>query len=261
MGNKPLPLPRSWLNRIEPDSTVEKRLESRETALTGRGQTPGSKAHFRRTLLDAGWDVEDVEAVAAGKFIAREQITNLSAGQDPDINAALQRFKAAGFSPTPVATGMGSLALSEQWDSLTRFPWWLSALRGHRSVLLAAKTQGLVRKASAGLVRDLWVNLGEPPEHRMPIVRRVNLLSFTSSDALSRFESTIGKETDVVVLSGLDTEDFIYQMLGYASAMSSAAPHALIVYEAVPGQMSEDVLVSAAKRSGFHYLWRVSRHA
>jgi len=255
-----LPLPRSWLSHPPTEDVLSTRPD-RELVLSGRGQTPGTKAHLRHVLLNAGWNVEDVEAVTTGKFIARNGLTDVTIETAPDFNKMVLALKDLGISARILDKEPGtSLALVEQWDSFTRHPWWLSAQRGQRQILTIAKTQSMAKRATASFYRDLWSTVGDEPEHRMPDIRRINILSFMSSDGVSRFQESLASKSDLVVVHGLDTRDNIYQMLGYVEAMSQVAPHALFVYECVPApDLDADTIVSAAKRSGFSFIWGVAR--
>lgn len=254
----PLPLPRSWLTFSPPESEVT----DRETVLAGKELNTGTKASLRAMLLNKGWDADVIEPVLAGKFSARDYLVDLvqEERKDFDFNAALLRLKEAGFKSELVAKTGASRAAQEVWDSFTRTPWWVSALRGNRTIVLSAKTLNAARRASASFVRDLWVNLGEAPESRLPAVRRVNLLGFTSADGVKTFRESVAKTTGLIVAHGLETTDFIYQMFGYAAALSEVAPHATLVYEVVPSpDVTATTVVSAAQRAGFSMVFGVRR--
>ena len=255
-----LPLPRTWLNRPVPESDTNARPD-RETLLAGRGQTPGTKAHLRHTLLDAGWDVEAVEAVSSGKFVARHGLYDLLADKEPDFNAIRLQLKDKGFNVSIIEKeAKESKALTEQGDSFTRFPWWLSAQRGQRQILLMGRTQSLTQRATASFYRDIWANLGAAPAHRMPHIQRISLLSFMSAEGVTRFGEKLAPNTDIVFMYGLDVRDEVYRAMGYAEAIARVAPHALVVYECVPApDLDTGTLVSAAMRSGFHFIWGVTR--
>jgi hypothetical protein len=253
----PLPLPRTWLTF----SAEEPRETDRESILTGKTKKPGTKAFLRSLLLDAGWDPEEVDPVLAERYQPRMHLADLNSQHELDFNEALLRFKAKGFKPFIIPRGTGScLSVQEQWDSLTRFPWWTAALRGRRGLVLSAASSMAARRASAGFIRDLWVNLGEAPVTRLPAVQRVNLLSFSSAEAITRFQDRVAPKVGVVVVHGLETADLVYQSFGYAAALSEVAPHAVLVYEAVPApDVDERTLLSAAKRSGFSTVFGVRR--
>jgi hypothetical protein len=255
---KPLPLPRSWLTYSHPET----RLTDRELALSGKSLNPGTKASLRSMLLNAGWDADIVDSVLNDKFIARNSVTDLFQVKEPDFNEAILRLKAKGFGAELLTKKQEEAPLHtiELWDSLTRYPWWTSALRGPRTVVLTSTRASAVRRASAGFMRDLWANLGEAPEHRLPSVQRVNMLGFASADGVNTFKQSLADRTGVIVAHGLDTSDFIYQMFGYAAALAQVAPHAFLVYEAVPPEgVSLETVLAAAQRSGFAHVFGVRR--
>lgn len=255
----PLPLSRTWLTH----SAAETFETDREAVLAGKAKKPGTKAHLRSMLLNAGWEVDVVDAVITGRVNARSHLVDLDQEQraEFDFNAAAARLKDRGFNAQFIDKQLGSsVHVQETWDSLTRFPWWAAALRGQRSLAIVGKTQVAAARASACFVRDVWVNLGEAPVQRMPSVQRINLLSFASADAIARFREHIAPTAGVIVVSGLETADLVYQMFGYAGALSSVAPHAVLVYEAVPApDVSTSMLLSAAQRSGFSFVLGVRR--
>lgn len=261
----PLPLPRTWLHRKPPlvldDSDHHNPgPPSTEAVLGGRGSSPGSKAHLRKTLLDQGWDADEVDPVVTDKFLARKHIYDLTAERRPDVNAAILKLKELGVQAKHLSDVVGSPALREVWDSYTRQPWWLSAKRGHRTILMASGSRVLLRKVTAGFVRDIWACLGEAPEHRMPSVRRINLMSFASPEGVNRFAQALGPSTDIIVTSGLDNNESIYSMLSYAESIQQAAPHSVLIYETIVSQQNGvDHIIPAAKRSGFGHIWGVAR--
>lgn len=252
----PLPLPRSWLTHAADGFA----MSDREMVLAGKRMKPGTQAHLRAALLSAGWEPDIVEPVLSGKLVPRSHLVDLAQEhrQDIDINAALLRLKANGYKAELVANSGGSSTyVKEVWDSFTRFPWWTSALRGKRQLMLVGKTPNAVKRATAGFMRDLWINLGEAPEQRLPGVRRVNMLGFASSDGIAAFRQ-VAENTGVIVAHGLDTADFIYQMFSYAAALAQVAPHAVLVYEAVPApDVSEETLLSAAQRANFPFVFGI----
>lgn len=254
---KPLPLPSSWLTYRHPET----RLTDRELVLAGKSLNPGTKASLRSVLLNAGWEADIADSVLNDKFVAIDSISNLFQVKDPDFNEALLRLKDKGFSPEFLAKEKETPThTAEIWDSATRFPWWTAALRGPRTIALVSKRASAVRRASAGFVRDLWSNLGEAPEHRLPSVRRVNLLGFASADGVNTFRESLADNTGIIIAHGLETADFIYQMFGYAAALAQVAPHAFLVYEAVPPEdVSLEVVLAAAQRSGFAHVFGVRR--
>lgn len=254
----PLPLPRAWLTHTVEDVKVS----DRELVLAGKRLNPGTKAYLRSTLLNAGWDADITDQVIAAKTHIREYLFDLAQEQkqDFDFNAALLRLKSAGFQPEALDRGSGATRYTQEvWDSFTRFPWWTAALRGKRQLMLVGKTSIAAKRLTAAFMRDLWANLGEAPEHRLPVVKRVNMLGFASADGVATFRDLADK-VGVVVAYGLETPDFIYQMFSYASALAQAAPHAVLVYEAVPtAEVSDEMLLAAAQRSGFSYVFGVRR--
>lgn len=254
---KPLPLPRSWLTFSHP----EDRLTDREVILAGKSLNPGTKAFLRSLLQNAGWNPEAVEPVISGKYAVRNHLVDLLHGKDVDFNEAMLRFKEKGYAAEVLEKENGaSTHALEVWDSLTRFPWWTAALRGQRTLAIVAKTPTAVQRASACFVRDLWANLGEAPEYRLPSVQRVNLLGFTSADGVNAFRQNIADKTGLVVATGLETPDLIYQMFSYAAALSQVAPHAMLVYEVVPSpEVSPETVLTAAQRAGFSTVFGVRR--
>lgn len=255
--SKPLPLPRSWLTYRHPET----RLTDRELVLAGKSLNPGTKASLRSILLNAGWDADGVEAVLTDKYVARKLLVDLDEQREPDFNEALLRLRAKGFQPEILAKEQETpTSTLETWDSLTRFPWWTSSLRGPRSIIMTAKKISTVRRMSACFIRDVWVNLGEAPEHRLPAVKRVNMLSFTSSDSINDFKDKMADSVGIIVAHGLDTYELIYQMLGYSAALAQVAPHAFLIYEATPAEnVSIETLMAAAQRSGFAHVFGVRR--
>ena len=255
----PLPLPRTWLTR----APEENKANDRETILAGKRLNPGSKAYLRNVLLNAGWEPEIVDHVLNNKAPIREYLTDLVQEQrkDADVNAALLVMKEKGYKAQTVALSeQGSRYTQEIWDSFTRFPWWTAALRGKRSIVLVANSASSARRATASFMRDLWVNLGEAPAHRLPVVRRVNVLGYASASGVNSFEASVSQKVDVVVAHGLETSDLVYQMFGYAAALAQVPPHAMMVYEAVVSPaVSRDVLLAAAQRSGFSFIFGVGR--
>jgi len=255
---RPLPLPRSWLTYRHPET----RLTDRELVLSGKSLNPGTKASLRSVLLNAGWDADIADSVLNDKFSAKSSLTGLLQVKEPDFNEALLRLKAKGFNADLLVKDVDATPTHtlELWDSLTRFPWWTAALRGPRSLVLTSKRISAVRRASAAFLRDLWANLGEAPEHRLPSVQRVNLLGFASADGVNTFRQSLADSTGIIVAHGLETSDFIYQMFGYAAALSQVAPHAFLVYEAVPPEdVSLEAVLAAAQRSGFAHVLGVRR--
>ena len=125
---------------------------------------------------------------------------------------------------------------------------------------IVAKTTVAAQRASACFVRDLWSNLGEGPEYRLPSVQRLNLLGFSSADGVTNFRNNLAEKTGILVVTGLETPDFIYQMFSYAAALSQVAPHAVLVYEVVPSpDVSPETVLSAAQRAGFSTVFGVRR--
>lgn len=255
----PLPLPRSWLT----SQAQDEEKTDREYVLAGKSLNPGSKAYLRSLLLNAGWEPEVIEPVIAGKYVARDRVLDLvqQGRRAPDLNEAALRLKKLGFKPNLVELTQGStIHATEMWDSLTRFPWWVSALRGNRSLVISASTLASAQRATACFVRDLWANLGEAPAYRLPSIRRINLLGFTSSDGVQSFKQNLAPTTGLIVVHGLETPDLVYQMFGYAAAISQVAPHASLVYEAVPSpDVTQDTLLAAARRAGFSTIFGVRR--
>ena len=236
-------------------------MTDRETILAGKSLNPGTKAFLRSLLQNAGWNPDVIEPVLAEKYAVRNQLIDLLHVRDVDFNEAMLRFKDKGYQAEVLAKeGSASRHSLEEWDALTRFPWWTSALRGQRMVTIVAKTTVAAQRASACFVRDLWSNLGEAPEYRLPSVQRINLLGFSSADGITNFRNNLAEKTGVIVATGLETPDFIYQMFSYAAALSQVAPHAVLVYEAVPSpEVSQETVLSAAQRAGFSTVFGVRR--
>lgn len=216
-------------------------------------------------LMKAGWDGEHISAVLTEKFKARERIVEATVEmrppKDDEIVAAFARLKKAGFAPELVdRTAIpGGISLHETWDSYTRQPWWCASTGGRRSIVAFGRNAVNLTRISAGFVRDLWANLGDGPEDRLPVVRRFNLLSWTSTEALTRFETTVGPATDVaVVYGGVLDDDHVHHTLSYLAAMSSAFAGILFYEAAIEEDLKPEVFLGAAKRAGFTLMLGVS---
>jgi hypothetical protein len=231
--------------------------------LSGRNPRVGTKEYLRTTLLKAGWDAEHLESVLNEKFKARDRLVDVAAElrrvDDEAVTAAFTRLKAHNPVLVPRRPG-ASVLLQEVWDSYTRHPWWVGASGGRRTLAVVNKDVIPLARTTACFVRDLWLNLGEAPEMRLPVVRRFNLLSWTSTEALTRFQTTVGPATDLaVVYGGLLDEDHIHQTFSYLEAMASSFSGVLLYEAAIHGGLNPEVLLTATRRAGVHTVLGVGR--
>ena len=252
-----LPVPRTWLPR---SPSVAPSLTPREAALLGSTPGVGTKSHFRGYLLGAGWDTEHIEPVLSGRFSPAHFVKPLDV-EDIDINKIRVSLKERGFSAVPWESSSDNTTCQstrETWNSLTRRPVWLTGT-GPKTAMMVGKTLSLVRRASAAFCYDVWATLGDPPEYRMPSIKRINLLSYMSPEGLARFESHVAPTTDIIIISGIDSKNQVYNNTGYIEAMSRVANHAFLLYECVPDDDLDDVTLStAARRNSIRFLWRIA---
>jgi hypothetical protein len=224
----------SWLPRF-PSATEEVRSDQ-DAILSGRVLKPGSKTWLRSLLLSSGWDVEAVDPVVLRQWMVRERISDFEADvrkTDPTPPPALLA-KLKTHWPVRLAkvTGASASTLS-MWDSLGRHPSWLTTRRGF-GVAVVGPTHLALQRATANLVFDLWENLGQGPEYRMPVVRRLNLLSWSSADGLSRYAEQAKNHDLTIVYGGIGRDDTIHHEMGYLNALIQASK-GLVVFETLPG--------------------------
>lgn len=235
---------------------------TRDTALAGRAPNPGTQDHLRMLLVTAGWSSDVIES--ASLTMIRQRLFDMFAEQDkrdPELGALVTNLRKLGLKVDPVkkAKQKPSLWLQEMWKSLTTFPWWTASSLGHKSLVLLALNQVAVEGASALFLRDLWANLGQPPVQRLPVFRRISLVSLMSPEAMNHYFANRGSTTDVLVVHGgfLDA-DTMYQTFAYLAAVQSMF-HGFIVYEAVPPKgVDGAALADVARRSGFPLVFGVA---
>ena len=226
--------------------------------LGGRSPGLGTKANLRLMLLNAGWDVDDVDAIVSKGLRPKVKLADLHAELRKSDDAAPGRVLSALRRLNPATTTLKHQAKtptewsSTVWESFTLRPWWTSAPGGQRSMVFVSDSGQALSRLTANFVFDLWTNLGEGPEVRLPVIRRFNLLTWSSAEALHRFETTVGTATDVaVVYGGLMDATHYHQTLGYLSAMSGAFKGVLLFEAVIHNDLSPDLLLTAARRSGF----------
>ncbi len=216
-------------------------------------------------LLSTGWDVEDVDLVLSGRFHPLTRMSDVQAESRADTSAvadAVAALKARGFAPEVLRhTEKTTPAwVTELWESYTKYPWWTGAHGGHRTIAIVGPTNSILERTTASFIYDLWTNLGETNsgdcrDLRMPVIRRLNLLSWASAEALRRFESDIGPGTDVaVVYGGLGDVDHIHETMHYVTAMGAAFKGVLLFEMPSDDSVSATVLMGAARRAGFNVL-------
>lgn len=250
-----MPLPRSWLSRPAPSGVEAQSI--RDTALSGRLPSLGTQAHLRMLMATAGWDIEVLET--ANFALVRSRMFDIltetdTRAREPNLGALTTKLRQAGLKVDLVERDKKTSGLWVQtiWDSLTRHPWWVTSTQGQKTLVLLAQTQTAAEASTALFLRDLWVNLAEPPEHRLPTFRRVSLVSLMSPEAMNHYFTTKGSTTDVLVVHGgfLDDES-MYQTFSTLAGVQSMFS-GFMVYEAVvPQGASSDRLADVAKRSGF----------
>ena len=251
---RPLPLPTSWLTR---PAWTGREVDYKEAVIDGRGPKPGTKTHLKSTLLSLGWSSEDTDLVLSGRFHPLPKLRDLwleqSEMSDPNVTAAAAALQKKGFPAEPLLHTTKTTAgwVEEVWTSYARQPWWLSTQGGPRSVAFVGGPKNLTR-TTAAFVLDMWMNVGEAPQIRMPAIRRLNLLSWSSAEALSRFENQIGPSTDLaVVYGGLTDPDHLYETMSYVMALSSSF-RGLLLYEAAKNEnVPPAMMLTAAQRAGF----------
>jgi hypothetical protein len=208
-------------------------------------------------LLNGGWDVEDVDAVVSHGLKPREKLADLHAelrksnDTTGKLVTSLRRFNpaVATLRHLPKTTPRWTMAV---WDSFTHQPWWTAAPGGQRSIIFTSTSGQALSRVTASFVYDLWMNLGEQPAVRLPVVRRFNLLTWSSAEALHRFETTVGTLTDVaVVYGGLMDANHYHETIGYLSALLSGFKGVLLYEAVIHDDLSPDLLLTAARRAGF----------
>jgi len=142
--------------------------------------------------------------------------------------------------------------LSETWDSISRHPWWVASSGGSKSLVLVGNSSDKVEQGSAAFIRDVWSGLGDGPEHRLPVFRRMSLVALMSPETLTRFMEGTGSTTDLLVIHGgfLDA-DSLYQNFAYLAAVKSMFGGFLLYEAVVPDGVDGARLVDVARKSGF----------
>lgn len=244
---KAAPLPRAWIGKPHKEKVVR---DDSDTVLGGRVISPGTKNWLRTTLLSHGWDKDNIDTVVMGTWSASRRLADLHselhAVEPSDLQKVAEQLKE--WSPKIIGKGTSESAfVTTGWKHLASHPSWLLAKR--RGVAVIGTTSDLLQRTTISLIKDLWVTLGEKPEHRMPAIRRVNLLSWSSADALKRYEEQASNFDLTVVYGGVGTEDVIHHELGYLEAMRNAT-NGLIIYEMLSSSPLK-VISSSLHRIGF----------
>lgn len=254
-----LPLPKTWLAR---PTWAGDEQNIRDTALAGRAPNPGTQDHLRMLLATSGWSSDVIDSVNLDMI--RYRLFDMFAEQDkrdPELGTLATNLRKAGLQVDLVKKikQKPSVWLQETWKSLTLFPWWTASNQGQKSLVLLALNQVAVEGASALFLRDLWANLGQPPMQRMPVFRRISLVSLMSPEAMNHYFTARGSTTDVLVVHGgfLDV-DSMYQTFSYLAAVQSMF-HGFLLYEAVPPKNVDTLaLAEVARRSGFPLVFGVA---
>ena len=213
-------------------------------------------------LATSGWSSDVIES--ANLDMIRSRLFDIFADQDkkdPELGGLVTVLRKAGLQVDLVkkTKQKPSTWLQETWKSMTLFPWWTSSVQGEKSLVLLALNQVAVEGASALFLRDLWVNLSQPPLSRMPVFRRISLVSLMSPEAMNHYFTTRGSTTDVLVVHGgfLNT-DSMYQTFSYLAAVQSMFK-GFLLYEAVPPKgVDVAALADVARRSGFPLVFGVA---
>ncbi len=213
-------------------------------------------------LATAGWNHDVIES--ANITMIRQRLFDITAEStksSPDLGALATSLRKLGLKVDPVkkTKQKPSIWLQETWKSLTLFPWWTASSYGEKSLVLLALNQVSVEAASALFLRDLWANLGQLPEQRLPVFRRISLVSLMSPEAMNHFFTNLGSTTDVLIVHGgfLDA-DTLYQTFSYLGAVRSMFK-GFLLYEAVPPRgVDGAVLADVARRSGFPLVFGVA---
>jgi hypothetical protein len=191
-----------------------------------------------------------LDGVLSGQWVAAQKVMDLAVpkvSEDHVMNGLVAQGFDASFEETSVAKHPYAAA---QWLASTQTPWWCAG--GRESVILLGNTQAQAEKLSASFLYGVWQVLGGYPRFRQPVVRRLNLLNWSSPDGLGRFEREVAPQTDVaIVYGGMYDQASAHQGIGYLHAMYSSN-RLLVIYEGcAPPDMNRDQFAGAFRRQGF----------
>jgi len=175
--------------------------------------------------------------------------------KEPDINGVVSKLRKAGLGVDFLEKTPGNTPtrwVQDVWDAQCLHPWWTSSAGGQRSLILVSHTSERAEQASSLFIHDLWSGLGDEPEARLPVFRRMSLVALMSPETLNRFMENAGSSTDLLVVhGGLLDPDSLYQNFAYLAAVQSMFKGYLLYEAVVPHGEDPSRLADVARRSGF----------
>jgi len=215
-------------------------------------------------LLAAGWDHETLDNATLAQTRDRlfDPVTEMSKKRDPDINKTVSKLRKAGLKVDFAEKTAGKTPtrwVKDLWDAQCLHPGWVTSVGGQRSMVLVSHTSERAEQASSLFIHDLWSGLGDEPEARLPVFRRMSLVALMSPETLNRYTESVGASTDLLVIHGglLDPES-LYQNFSYLAAVRSLFKGFLLYEAVVPQGEDPSKLANVARRSGFPLVLGVS---